>query len=659
MTMRALVSGSLLALLTSTAMAQSLDPVRIEMFRSILQGNNCVLTEAQAGNILPRFNFERAETRAIVGALVAAGEVRLDGNTLNLVDGSCGSGNEVADLLGQPNVQQFIAIMAENGCAMTESEGEQVFTARGFTQAQVGSVIGPMMQAGIASFDSNSQILSVNSAYCSPVTVEVNTPLEVPQETPVVPVQPAVTAQQAGDDMDRSGMFGMGPVRELVDLMAQNGCTVNLQTPDAYIANAGIASSYVSFIGRKMLSDGYASMTDGQNLVLAAPYCIASGGAAPVAQVPLEQTPVEETPVVDTPPAQVIVPVTPGMTAESTKVLGIFNAVGCTIPVVNAQAVFNAAGMSQQDALTGLGMFIANGQVTIGAQGEFVAGPDICDPAQSLVEQPEVVEPQVVEPAVTVTTEPPAVVAAIEYDGTPRGVFMAMMSENGCAMSEEMAREMLPIAGLRMDQALVIADAMVAAGEASYADGGQTLQISSAICAQSDGPAAIPEPVAVEEIAEVEEVAEVAPVTPQVNPSDPRAAVLAMLANNNCEVTQANVGAMIGAAGLEFGPSVQVLTQMMSDGTATSPDGGQTLQVGPPHCVVAGAAAPSTPRDIFINLIKQNNCSITASEFNTLLPVEGLDASAAFGLIGELEAEGVISLPPTRDTVTLNAEMCR
>ena len=67
MNFKALVSGGMLALLASSAMAQSLDPVRIEMFRSILEGNNCVLTEAQAANILPRFDFERDETRAIVG----------------------------------------------------------------------------------------------------------------------------------------------------------------------------------------------------------------------------------------------------------------------------------------------------------------------------------------------------------------------------------------------------------------------------------------------------------------------------------------------------------------------------------------------------------------------------------------------------------------
>jgi hypothetical protein len=134
--------------------------------------------------------------------------------------------------------------------------------------------------------------------------------------------------------------------------------------------------------------------------------------------------------------------------------------------------------------------------------------------------------------------------------------------------------------------------------------------------------------------------------------------VLAMLAANGCEVTQANAADMVAAAGLDFNTSMQILTQMMGSGEATSPDGGQTLQVSAPLCVAAGVE-PMTPREAFIDLIKQNNCSITAAEFSNLLPVNGLDANTAFGMISELEAEGVITLPATRDVVTLSAEMCR
>ncbi len=499
------------------------------MFRSILEGNNCVLTEAQASNILPRFDFERDETRAIVGALVAAGEVRLDGNTLNLVDGSCGSDDPVADLLGQRDVQQFIAVMAENGCAMTETEGEEIFTARGIGKDQVGAIIGPMIQNGMATFDAGQGLLSVSSAYCSPAPV-------------VVEVQPIEVV----------------PTPTPMDISAQ--------------------------------------------------------------------------------------------------LLAVFNAEGCSIPVANANAAFTEGGLTLQEALSGVGVFIASGQITMGAQGEFIADSSICGAAQGQAVVNTPVTPTPIEP-VSPVSEPVSEVT--ENDGSPEGIFYSIMAQNGCVLAEETARELFPAAGLRMDQVYLITDALIESGEANISGGGAELVVSSARCAQSDTPATPVAPVAVTQTPTVTETPSPTPVAPVVvDASDPRAGLMAMLAANNCEVTQGNAAALIGAAGLEFGPSMQLLSQMMADGTATTPDNGQTLLVGPPLCV-ASTAEPQTPREVFINLIKQNNCSITAAEFSTLLPVDGLDASAAFAMISDLEAEGVITLPATRDVVTLSAENCR
>lgn len=531
MGMKALISGAMLTTLASGALAQSLDPVRIEMFRSILAGNECTLTEAAAANILPRFDFSREETRSIVGALVAAGEVQLDGNTLMLVDGSCAVADPVADLLGQRDVQQFIAVMAEYNCEMTEDEGERIFTERGISKAQVGAIVGPMIQAGMASFGNG--ILSVDSAYCAaPVVAEI---------APVVVGAPVETPIEM-DGLDRSGMFGMSRVRQLVDVMAANGCTFNTEVADGYLAEAGIDFSFASFVTRKMLTDGFADMVDGENMVLSAPYCISAGGAAPV------------------------------VVAEAT------------------------------------------------------------------IEAP---------------------IMAAETDDSPRGRFMAAVIGNGCALEVSTAESYLAdVAGLRMDQAFAIVDELVAEGAATLTSGSTIVQIDLALCAET-GTALV-----VEQVAPVEPVEALvnrpveAAIAPVENSDDPRAGLLAMLALNNCEVTQANAAELIAAAGLDYNTSMQMLTKMMGSGEATSPDGGQTLNVSAPLCV-ATAAEPMTPRETFINLIKQNNCSITAAEFSSLLPVNGLDSATAFGMISELEAEGVISLPATRDVVTLSAEMCR
>ncbi len=530
MTIKTLVSAGIAAFMASAALGQSLDPVRVETFRSILKGNDCTLTEAAAGNILPRFDFTRDETRAIVGALVAAGEVRLDGNTLNLVDGSCGTGDPVADLLARPDVQQFIAVMAENNCAMSETEGEAVFTARGMTKAQVGEIVAPLIRANMATFSGG--VLRVDGAYCS---------ASVPQEAPV----PAGTA--AG--LDRSGMFGMTRVRQLVDAMAQNGCTLNMEEADGYLAEVGMEHSFATAIARKMLSDGYASMADARHMRLSAPYCIPAGGAS---------------------------------------------------------------------------------------GGGAPARPQVEAPAET--------------PASSVAGQ----------DGAPRDVFLSVAAQNGCELNIAQAESALGAAGLRMDQAYTVVDALIAEENASLSDSGALVSINPALCGAEMQPV---EPVAPVP-APVQEAPPAAPADtastdqPAIAPGDPRAAVLAMLAENGCEITQANAADMIASAGLDYTVSMQILTRMLGAGEAASPDGGQTLQVGAPLCVAA-KAEPMTPREAFIDLIKQNDCSITAAEFGNLLPYNGLDASTAFGMISALEAEGVISLPATRDVVTLSSEMCR
>ncbi len=866
MNIKALFAGGLLAVSASASMAQSLDPVRIEMFRSILAGNECTLTETAASNILPRFDFTREETRSIVGALVAAGEVELDGNTLMLVDGSCATEDPVVALLERADVQQFIAVMSEYNCAMSEADAEQIFTDRGISKAQVGAVVGPMIGASMARFEAG--VLSVSSAYCSaPVVVQetapvVGSPVETPAEmveldrsgmfgmgrvrqlvdvmaansctlnmetpdaflleagiehsfatfvarkmvadgfasmmdaqnmqlpapycvsanspAPVVvasaepsleervatlrqifvenacnltnaqmdivlppagftkdnivavfdvfeargeltifddhlemtgagcPAVPVETVASDAVELDRSGMFGMGQVRELVDVMAQNGCALNMEVADGYLAEAGIEHSFASFIAKKMMADGFASMADAQNMLLPAPYCIAAGGAAPVA-VPTTGVNMA---MVDTmrrifaengcrlgneqmdallPPAgftrdnvgpvfdvleangemtkvdgililtgdmcgddtagdlgpRVEVPRIPGMSDEAMKVVVVFNAVGCEIPVSNTNDVFEAAGMTLAEGMTGIQPFIVNGQVRVSdSGGEFIMDREICDPASAVVQADASTD----APA---TDVPQVAAVAFENDGSPRGRFLSAVIANGCALEISGAESYLAdTADLRMDQAFRIVDDLLAEGQAALISDKSTVQIDLGYCAET-GTALV-----IEQVSPGTQEAISAPIEAATNSTGPRAGVLAMLAANNCEVTQADVAGLAQAAGLDLNATMQILGAMMNAGEATSPDFGQTLQVAAPLCVAA-EATPMTPREVFINLIKQNNCSITAAEFSTMLPVGGLDANTAFAMISELEAEGVISLPASRDVVTLSTEMCR
>ncbi len=655
--MRIFSTSAALALIAGGAMAQAVDSTRVEVFRGVLQSNNCTLSESAAAEILPRFDFTRVEARAIVGVMVAAGDVELDGNTLNLVDGSCDN-SAVAGLLGQAGVQQFIAVMAENNCAMTEAEGETIFTARGVTKAEVGAIVRPMMQAGMASFENG--ILSVDSAYCSPSVVVAGT-ATTSMETP---------------ELDRSGMFGLGRVRGLVDAMVQNGCQLNTVVEDSYLADAGIEFGFASFIARKMLRDGYATMIDEENLVLSAPYCVPAAGAAPALaeEPPVEGAGVDMAMVATLreiflanncrlnedqmsallPPAGFtrdnIKPIfgyleDMGEMGEDGSDLVLYNAAcapalaeepavedagvdmeqvdlmrqifaenGCRLSEARMGELLPAAGFSRASAGAVFNYLEANGELS-DVDNDAVLTGDYCAEAQ-------------------VGASAPASVM-VENDGALLGAFLSVAAQNGCALNVAVAQGPLAEAGLRMDQAYLLVDDLVLEGNASLSDGGTLVRINPALCG-----------------------GEMQPAAPVENSDDPRAAVLAMLTANGCTITQAGAADMIAAAGLDFVTSMRVLTQMMSSGEAISPDGGQTLNIAAPLCVAAGVE-PMTPREAFIDLLKQNNCSVTAAEFGNLLPVDGLDAPTAFGMISELEAEGVISLPATRDVVTLSAEMCR
>jgi len=776
MGMKVFFSGALLAAMASGAMAQSLDPVRVEMFRSILKGNECTLTEIAAANILPRFDFTRQETRSIVGALVAAGEVRLDGSTLMLVDGSCGTGDPVADLLAQADVQQFIAIMAEHGCAMSEAEAEPVFTARGMNKRQVGAVVGPMIQNNIATFEAG--VLSVNSAYCAAPVVAENTPAVVGS-----PVEAA--------ELDRSGMFGMSRVRHLVDAMAANSCTLNMETPDAFLAEANIEHGFATFVARKMIADGYASMVDAQNMLLPAPYCVSANSPAVVEEAPIDPSvdmgmvaslrdiflsnscrltedqmdallppagftrdnikPVfgyleangemgEDGPdlvfyndacaavpaEMATASAQVPEMDRSGMFGMSrvADLVDVMAQNGCSLNMEVADGYLAEAGIEHSFATFIAKKMLSEGFASMADEQNMVLAAPYCIPAGEAVvaeaetplEAPseaagvdmaqvvivreillarscrlpdtameevlsnagftastfrpvyrymkdngEVIEvgDDIVYVNEACSAAPAQAAVMPENDGTLKGRFIAVAARQGCALDVSIAEGGLADAGVRMDQAYRIVDDLIMDGQANLTNGGAMLVLDPSICGATTQPA---EPV----LRPVEPVQ--TPLTPEetiadpaqssAESADPRAGVLAMLAGNGCEVTQANAAEVVAAAGLDFNASMQILTQMMASGEATSPDGGQTLQVAAPLCVAAGVE-PMTPRAAFINLIKQNNCSITAAEFSSLLPVNGLDASTAFGMISELEAEGVISLPASRDVVTLSTEMCR
>ncbi len=356
-------AGIMASFLATAVGAQTLDPARVELLRAVLAGNDCSLTEAEAGIVLPGMDFTREESRAIVEALVAQGKVVLNGGTLDLVDGSCESETPVADLLARRDVQQFIAIMSENNCALNASAAEQVFTARGISKSEVTAVVAPMLQNGLASFDGVAGILTVNSPYCA-ASVAAESPESQPESQPESPQDTPVQAPEA----QQPGLLGREDVTIYLEVMRNQACSVNAADMAAVFANSALQVAAAFSISTELAAEGLA-VINGSQLTIDSSICL---GATDV-------------------------------------------------------------------------------------------------------------------PAVATPAAPPQTPAP--NDGSPEAVFLAVMSENNCTLPEPQARELFAAAGLRIDQAYAIANALVAAGEASYGDNGRVLNISAARCGLAATPA--------------------------------------------------------------------------------------------------------------------------------------------------------------------------
>ncbi len=408
--------------------------------------------------------------------------------------------------------------------------------------------------------------------------------------------------------------------RQFADILALNNCAISEDAAEAFFPANGMEFSVAQDIAKSLIDVGWATVSgDGQILALGPEYCTAAPVMSPEESVEIV---VEDTPEGQTPERSLI--------ENFNLLLSIMAAEGCRLDLASYVEVLTAGGLDLETGVSAAMDLIANGFGEIIDNSVLYIYEPQCVPVSGSVEISD-------EPA----TEP-------AFDSTEMGIFMSVMVQNNCILTENMARTQFATAGLAMEQVYILAEEMVRNGQGDYSDDDTTLTITAAECS-----AATPRPV---EDTMPNDQPDNMPIDTDAN--DPEAQFLAILAGNDCQISQANARDVFAAGNLDFNTGMGIASRMLNDGRATSPDGGQTLNIAPPLCGIA-AAGPSNPRDIFIEMLQGNDCSMTAGEFSAALPVDGLDQNTAFGLITELEAEGVIALPPTRDVVTLTAENCR
>lgn len=177
---------------------------------------------------------------------------------------------------------------------------------------------------------------------------------------------------------------------------------------------------------------------------------------------------------------------------------------------------------------------------------------------------------------------------------------------NGCVMAEANAEALLADFGLDRSNATPFAEALIASGAATLTDG-EIFRLSPAVCAGAELAAA---PVAAE-------------------PFDARAVLVLALANNGCAMSETEAEVLLPPLGLTMDTAETVADALIAEGLARFD--GESLIGTPQLCIGMGVdtapvtmAMTGTPRDRFIQMMADNGCSITETEFEAVMVSYGL-----------------------------------
>ena len=164
-------------------------PDRVEEFVALVAKNECRIANEAAEIFLPAGGFpDTDEVRAIMGQLMYHGRARLvetesDG-VLIVFDGPCPPGGYDAD----PKTP-FLEIVAENGCALTSTEGRALLDEAGIHIQEVRAMLPLLQNDGTLSLWDDGETVMLTDEACNdygpnPEVVEdlVNNPETKPRE---------------------------------------------------------------------------------------------------------------------------------------------------------------------------------------------------------------------------------------------------------------------------------------------------------------------------------------------------------------------------------------------------------------------------------------------------------------------------------------------
>ncbi len=669
---------------------------------ALIAANGCRMTEDEAEGILPPAGFDKDESRAIVDAWTADGAVSFDGDALVLGEALCAGtgdrtdGGTTVDVgPADPRRDEFIAMVAGNGCSVMESEADALMDSHGFTYEEANRILDELIEEGVATFDGN--LLNLSPTICTAgdggtdIAAPAGTPTEIfiawaashgcavteaqaEAELPGLGLTMEQTEPMVGAMMDagnatfEGGQLVLAPAicppggasvavtggsnaDRLGAAIAARGCSITEEAADAVLDESGITEDQAEMVMEQWLASGEATF-DGETLALAPDYCAGFAGGPSVTEP--------------------VMPVT-----KAAMLAEMISANGCTLTDAESETLLDGTSITEDEAAEIVMEWLVSGQATL-ENDILTLSPDLC----------------------TATT------GGMTLD--PRGELLrTAIKGTGCSMTEAQAEATLPPLGMDLEEAEDIAGAWIDQGLASFEgralvldpgfcagggdgaslDGGMTEadRLAQVIrdngCAMSGAQAEAELPAmgftegSVEPIVEGwmnaglatldggiltlshEFCAGTVDTGATMSPEDRVHAQVALLGCSFDPENDAVWEKLEADTGLGENDLENILEGWLDSGKATYDDASNVFTVLPAFCTASAGGGGSDYATMLVTIIEQHGCSMTGAEGESIIPAAGIPAEMVPGIVEGLVAAGTASL--ANDTLTVFTENCQ
>lgn len=212
----------ILALLASPTLAET--DIR-QVVIAVGNASGCVITDAVAEARFPPLGLTKEQVGPVVEAMIAAGEAEEVDGTLHLAPALCLVPLEAVAEPAAPEVSplmaQVIGVFKQNGCVLSDENGQAAMLAAGISEDQLDSLAeetDALVAAGLMVRDEVAATVTINEPLC-----------------------PGAVA-------------GADPAEPLIQMLRANGCDLTIDEAEAALDDHGVSMPMLQDMAESLIS---------------------------------------------------------------------------------------------------------------------------------------------------------------------------------------------------------------------------------------------------------------------------------------------------------------------------------------------------------------------------------------------------------------------